>query len=92
MYRAVSQSSTMTQFPLGRTCLYHATYYGHSVCLQAILVAAQSIDVADSLRLHLVARGGSLDCLRELLSWGAISFKEILLDKSVCNSWKRYSE
>nr|DAD24568.1 TPA_asm: hypothetical protein HUJ06_026032 [Nelumbo nucifera] len=48
MYRAVSQSSTMTQFPLGRTCLYHATYYGHSVCLQAILVAAQSIEVADS--------------------------------------------
>uniref|UniRef100_A0A804PRL8 RING-type E3 ubiquitin transferase n=1 Tax=Zea mays TaxID=4577 RepID=A0A804PRL8_MAIZE len=60
----------------GRTCLHHASYFGHVGCLQAILTAARTTPVANSwfpgsTSLHLAARSGSLDCTRKLLAWGA---------------------
>ncbi|KAK9148864.1 hypothetical protein Scep_007621 [Stephania cephalantha] len=36
----------------------------------------------ESSPLHLAARGGSLDCVRELLAWERIDCKEILLGSS----------
>jgi hypothetical protein len=32
----------------GRTCLHHASYFGHVDCLRAILAAARTTPVADS--------------------------------------------
>jgi E3 ubiquitin-protein ligase XBAT32/33 len=32
----------------GRSCLHHASYFGHVDCLQAILTAARTTPVADS--------------------------------------------
>jgi len=71
----------------GRTCLHHASYFGHVDCLRAILAAARTTPVADSwgfarfvnvrdehgaTPLHLAARQGRPQCVRHLLHAGAI--------------------
>ncbi|CAL5097336.1 unnamed protein product [Urochloa decumbens] len=70
-----------------RSCLHHAAYFGHIDCLQAVLSAAQTTQVADSwgfarfvnvrdnhgaTPLHLAARQGRPGCLQMLLENGAI--------------------
>ncbi|XP_022948919.1 putative E3 ubiquitin-protein ligase XBAT31 [Cucurbita moschata] len=70
-----------------RTCLHYAAYYGHSDCLQAILSAAHTTPVSDSwgfarfvnirdgdgsTPLHLSARQSQPECVRILLSNGAL--------------------
>ncbi|KAK6942948.1 Ankyrin repeat [Dillenia turbinata] len=70
-----------------RTCLHYAAYYGHSDCLQAILSAARSSDVAASwgfarfvnirdkngmTPLHLAARRRHPSCVHTLLDNGAL--------------------
>lgn len=71
----------------GRTCLHYAAYYGHSDCLKAILLSANSTSVTDSwgfarfvnvrdgngaTPLHLAARQKRPDCVRILLDKGAL--------------------
>ncbi|XP_042421829.1 E3 ubiquitin-protein ligase XB3-like [Zingiber officinale] len=71
----------------GRTCLHYAAYYGHSDCLQSILLAAKSAPVAGSwgfarfvnLRdgsgatpLHLASRQRRPNCVHTLLDSGAL--------------------
>jgi len=71
----------------GRTCLHHASYFGHVGCLQAILTAARTTPVANSwgfarfvnvrddhgaTPLHLAARQGRPGCVQALLENGAI--------------------
>ncbi|CAD6273257.1 unnamed protein product [Miscanthus lutarioriparius] len=71
----------------GRSCLHHASYFGHVDCLQAILTAARTTPVADSwgfarfvnvrddhgaTPLHLAARQGRPGCVQVLLENGAI--------------------
>ncbi|KAI4373472.1 hypothetical protein MLD38_011594 [Melastoma candidum] len=71
----------------GRTCLHYAAYYGHSNCLKAILLAAQSSPVAaswgyarfvnirdgkGSTPLHLAARQKRPECVHVLLDSGAL--------------------
>lgn len=71
----------------GRTCLHYAAYYGHSDCLQAILLSARTSHVAMSwgfarfvnirdgkgeTPLHLAARQRRPDCVHILLDSGAL--------------------
>ncbi|KAF3330517.1 E3 ubiquitin-protein ligase XB3-like protein [Carex littledalei] len=71
----------------GRTCLHLAAYYGHTDCLKAILLAAQSSPVAQSwgfarfvnlkddngaTSLHLASRQGRANSVHILLDNGAI--------------------
>ncbi|XP_011089454.1 putative E3 ubiquitin-protein ligase XBAT31 [Sesamum indicum] len=71
----------------GRTCLHYAAYYGHSDCLQVILSAARSSQVAASwgysrfvnvrdskgaTPLHLAARRRHPECVHMLLDSGAL--------------------
>ncbi|XP_066362945.1 E3 ubiquitin-protein ligase XB3-like isoform X2 [Miscanthus floridulus] len=71
----------------GRSCLHHASYFGHVDCLQAILTASRTTPVADSwgfarfvnvrddhgaTPLHLAARQGRPGCVQVLLENGAI--------------------
>ncbi|CAD6334898.1 unnamed protein product [Miscanthus lutarioriparius] len=71
----------------GRSCLHHASYFGHVDCLQAILTAVRTTPVADSwgfarfvnvrddhgaTPLHLAARQGRPGCVQVLLENGAI--------------------
>ncbi|KAK6163205.1 hypothetical protein DH2020_000069 [Rehmannia glutinosa] len=79
----------------GRTCLHYAAYYGHSDCLQLILSAARTSQVAASwgysrfvnirdgkgaTPLHLAARQRRPECVHMLLDNGAL----------VCASTSRY--
>ncbi|KAL3653143.1 putative E3 ubiquitin-protein ligase xbat31 [Castilleja foliolosa] len=71
----------------GRTCLHYAAYYGHSDCLQLILSAARTSQVASSwgysrfvnirdgkgaTPLHLAARQRRAECVHMLLDNGAL--------------------
>ncbi|KAK4492048.1 hypothetical protein RD792_002838 [Penstemon davidsonii] len=71
----------------GRTCLHYAAYYGHSDCLQAILSAARTSQVAASwgysrfvnirdgkgaTPLHLASRQKRPECVHILLDNGAL--------------------
>ncbi|KAL6574736.1 hypothetical protein OROMI_012021 [Orobanche minor] len=71
----------------GRTCLHYAAYHGHSDCLQLIISAANYAPVSQSwgfsrflnirdgsgsTPLHLAARQRRPDCVRILLSRGAL--------------------
>ncbi|GER51156.1 ankyrin repeat family protein [Striga asiatica] len=71
----------------GRTCLHYAAYYGHSDCLQLILSAARTSQVASSwgysrfvnirdgkgaTPLHLAARQRRPECVHVLLDSGAL--------------------
>ncbi|KAH6766173.1 hypothetical protein C2S52_017156 [Perilla frutescens var. hirtella] len=71
----------------GRTCLHYAAYYGHSDCLQVILSAARTSQVAASwgysrfvnvrdrkgaTSLHLAARHRRHECVHMLLENGAL--------------------
>lgn len=71
----------------GRTCLHYAAYYGHSDCLQVILSAARTSQVAASwgyarfvnvrdhkgaTPLHLAARQRRAECIHMLLQNGAL--------------------
>ncbi|KAL3829126.1 hypothetical protein ACJIZ3_017928 [Penstemon smallii] len=71
----------------GRTCLHYAAYYGHSDCLQAILSAARTSQVAASwgysrfvnirdgkgaTPLHLASRQRRSECVHILLENGAL--------------------
>ncbi|KAL6507986.1 hypothetical protein OROGR_024181 [Orobanche gracilis] len=71
----------------GRTCLHYAAYHGHSDCLQLIISAANCTPISQSwgfsrflnirdgsgsTPLHLAARQRRPDCVRILLSRGAL--------------------